>query len=427
MNRKRTVAAAVLAAAVITGGLTGCSGNSNNGSSGGVTTINWWTRLGDGQKELAKEFNSTHKNIQVKVTQISDDQYVNKVGTGVKSSNGPDVLDFDVANAPLFAATGVLSDISDKVNKLSYKDDLNAGMAKLAQYDNKWYSLPFNGGPSFILYNKTLFQKAGLDPNTAPTTWADIEKDAKAVRALGGDTYGWDIPGACGGGLSFTVNPFIWASGGDTLTKAGSNQKTTYASEPAVADTFNFYKKLWDDGVVAPRAQTTDCATWGQEWQAGKVGMIVSGAWMISPVEKLGDQVGYTAIPGENGGTSTFAGGNNDGIVSTSKKQDADWTFLSWLMEKDAQVMMAKSNGQAPVRSDIKVDTPLTTFQQTIGKSSNAPDSIASNALQLSASSPWLSAFQQIVFQGKDPKTVLKKADSDSAELLKQAYQQVGN
>ncbi|MEN0140044.1 MAG: sugar ABC transporter substrate-binding protein [Rhodococcus sp. (in: high G+C Gram-positive bacteria)] len=424
MITKRSLAGAVVAAALVAGGLTACSTGSG---SGGVTTINWWARVGDGQKELAKEFNATHKNIQVKITQLPDDQFVNKVGTGVRSGNGPDVIDFDVANAPLFAATGVLADISSKVDSLSYKDELNPGMMKLAKYNGKTYSVPFTAGPSFVLYNKTLFEKAGLDPNTPPKTWAEMEADAKKVRALGSDTYGFDIPGACGGGLSFTVQPYIWASGGQTLTAANAKQKTTYATSPEVARTFQLYQDMWKAGVVSPRAQTTDCATWGQEWEAGKVGMITSGAWMVAPTEKTGAKVGYFAIPSSDGsGTSTFAGGNNDGIAASSKKQEQAWTFLQWLMGAKAQKAMSASNGQAPVRSDVKVDNALVSFQQKIGEHSDAPDSIATNALQLSASSPWLTAFQEIVFQGKDVDTSLQKADSDSKNLIGQAYQQVG-
>ena len=115
---KRSLIAAALSAALVAGSLAGCTGGSG---SGGVTTLNWWTRIGDLQKQQIKEFNASHKNIQVKVTQISDDQYVNKVGTGVRSSHGPDVLDFDDANAPLFGATGVLANVTDKVNVLGFK------------------------------------------------------------------------------------------------------------------------------------------------------------------------------------------------------------------------------------------------------------------------------------------------------------------
>ncbi|MFF9100940.1 ABC transporter substrate-binding protein [Streptomyces rubrogriseus] len=424
MNKSRSLISAVLTATLAAAGLSACSSGSDDG---GVVTLNWWARIGDGQKELAEAFNATHDDIKIKLTQLPDDQYVNKVGTGVRSSNGPDVLDFDVANAPLFAANGVLADISSRVDSLPYKDSLNPGMAKVAAYDGKTYSVPFNAGPSFVLYNKTLFKKAGLDPNKPPKTWADIKNAATKVRALGKDIYGFDIPGACGGALSYTVQPFIWASGGTTMTEANSEQTTTYASSPQVAKTFGLYRDMWKAGVVSPRAETTDCATWGQEWQAGKVGMIVAGAWMVAPAEKSGAEVGYFPIFGENGGESTFAGGNNAGITTSSDNQDAAWTFVSWLLDKEQQLTMSKANGQAPVRSDINVeDTPLVALQQQVGEKSNAPDSIAANALQLSATSPWLSAFQQIVFQGKDTEKALKQADSASKDLIEQAYQQVG-
>ena len=45
--------------------------------------------------------------------------------------------------------------------------------------------VPFAGEGSFLLWNKGLFKKAGLDPEKGPQTWAEIKQSAKAVRALG--------------------------------------------------------------------------------------------------------------------------------------------------------------------------------------------------------------------------------------------------
>ena len=427
----RKLAVAAVAGALMVGTLAGCSSSGGGGEDeGGVTTINWWTRDGEGQKTLTEAFNESHEDIQVKLTQLPFDQFVSKVGTGVRGSNGPDVLDFDVADSPLFAATGVLADITDQVDGLDFKDALNPGMLTLGTYQDKVYSVPFNAGPSFMLYNKTLFEQAGLDPETPPSTWDEIKTAATAVAALGDDVYGFDIPGACGGGLSFTAQPYIWASGGETMTDPGPDQVTTYAESPEVAATFNFYKEMWDGGLVSPAAKTTDCATWGTEWRAGKVGIITAGAWMIEWAEESGAEVGYFPIPGQDGGISTFAGGNNDGIVASSEKQDAAWEFLTWLMSEEAQLTMSESNGSAPGRSDIITDAyseehPLVAFQTEIGEESNGPNSIATTALQLSASSPWLVAFQQIVFEGADPQSTLETADAESAKLIEQAYSQV--
>ncbi|TFC07145.1 MULTISPECIES: ABC transporter substrate-binding protein [Cryobacterium] len=427
-SRNRKLIALGLGTALLAGALSGCSGGS---SSSGVTTINWWTRVGDDRAAFAKKFNDTHTDVQVKVTQVSDDQYVNKVGTGVRSNNGPDVLDFDVANSPLFAATGVLADVSDKVNGLDFARDLNPGMSKLGTYDNKTYSVPFIAGPSILLYNKTLFKKAGIQTDTPPATWAGIEEDAKKVRALGDDIYGFDIPGACGGCLSFAAQPLIWASGGTTMTAASPDQTTTYSTSPQVADSLKFYQKLWQDGVVNPAGQTEAGATWGADWNAGKVGILLAGSWLVSPAEKGGSEVGYGPIPNADGSNfSTFAGGDNIGVIASSKNPDAAWEFASWLLDKDQQASIADT-GSSPVRSDLltadfAAKYPLVALQLQVSAKSDAPDSMATNALQLSATSPWLAAFQSIVYNGADVNATLTKADADSAPLIKQAYEQAG-
>jgi multiple sugar transport system substrate-binding protein len=426
IRTRKTTASVVLAAAVAGIALTGCSTGSDTGD---VTTINWWTRVGDHQAELAEQFNASQSAIRVVTTQVPDDQYVNKVGTGIRSEEGPDLLDFDVANGPLFAATGILADLGDRTGDLSFADQLNPGMVSLGEYDDATYSLPFTAGPSVMLYNKTLFEQAGLDPEAAPSSWAEIKTAARAVRALGGDTYGIDIPGACGGCLSFAVQPLIWANGGQTMTEASPDQETEYGTNPDVASAFSFYRDLWESGVASPAGQTEAGASWGQDFEAGKVGMILAGTWMKPAAEEAGFEIGVAPIPGETGGYATFAGGDNIGITASSDAPDAAWEFAQWLLE-DAQQNTIASSGLVPVRADVVTEAfaaeyPDLALQVRISDESDAPNSIATNALQLSASSPWLSAFQSVVFEGEDPATVLEDADADSRSLIEQAYDQV--
>ena len=397
-------------------------------SASGTTSLAWWARVQPVHKDEVKEFNTSHPNIQVTLTEVPDDQFVNKVGTGVRSTSGPDVLEFDVANGPLFAATGVLGDITERVNALDYKDALDPGMGKLGRYGDKTFSVPSMAGPSILLYNRDLFKQAGL-PDKAPTTWQEIMDDAKKIHALGKDIYGFDIPGACGGCLAFTAQPLIWASGGQTMTDASPDQKTTYATSPQVADAFNFYHDMWKAGVANPAGQTQAGATWGQDFTAGKLGILLAGAWLIPAAEKAGHHVGVGPIPGKSGDFATFAGGNNIGVTSRTKKADVAWTFIQWLLEKEQQQKRAAA-GNVPVRGDALTDAmaakyPEIAAQLDVSKKSNGPDSIATNALQLSATSPWLAAFQSIVFQDKDAATALAKADDDSRKLIQQAYAQV--
>ncbi|MEI4600248.1 extracellular solute-binding protein, partial [Klebsiella pneumoniae] len=46
-------------------------------------------------------------------------------------------------------------------------------------------SFPFNSSTPIFYYNKTLFKKAGLDPEKAPKTWPEVAEAGKKLRAAG--------------------------------------------------------------------------------------------------------------------------------------------------------------------------------------------------------------------------------------------------
>ena len=47
------------------------------------------------------------------------------------------------------------------------------------------YGIPTGNYSLGLVYNKTLFKQAGLNPNDPPTTWAQVEQDAIAITKLG--------------------------------------------------------------------------------------------------------------------------------------------------------------------------------------------------------------------------------------------------
>ena len=61
--------------------------------------------------------------------------------------------------------------------------------------DGELYCMPFNSSTAMLYYNKDMFEAAGLDPNSPPTTWAEIEEYSKTIMeagvAEGGFSMGW--------------------------------------------------------------------------------------------------------------------------------------------------------------------------------------------------------------------------------------------
>lgn len=113
-----------------------------------------------------------------------------------------------------------MTDISAKARALPFFSQLSPSHVRLSTYQSKIYALPFSAESSFLLYNKDLFKKAGLDPDKPPKTWAEIEQYAAKIRALGPGTYGFYFSGSCGGCNIFTFMPYTWASGGDIFNEA---------------------------------------------------------------------------------------------------------------------------------------------------------------------------------------------------------------
>jgi sn-glycerol 3-phosphate transport system substrate-binding protein len=51
--------------------------------------------------------------------------------------------------------------------------------------DGRQMSLPFNSSTAVMFWNKDHFRRAGLDPNTPPQTWQEVEAAARKLKAAG--------------------------------------------------------------------------------------------------------------------------------------------------------------------------------------------------------------------------------------------------
>lgn len=60
-----------------------------------------------------------------------------------------------------------------------YGDTL--GVQNINTYEGKTYSLPAYGNNYRLIYNRDIFRKAGLDPDTPPTTMEELREDARII------------------------------------------------------------------------------------------------------------------------------------------------------------------------------------------------------------------------------------------------------
>jgi multiple sugar transport system substrate-binding protein len=412
----------MLAAVLLAGA---CSGS--GGGSSGTTTLTLWAR--DSEKtfigQIVDQFNQSHKDIHVNVTIIpANDPFVQKLGTATANGSGPDIVSIDLVFVPYFAKTGALRDITSKAKGLSYLSGFDSAHMRLANYNGKMYALPFTAESSVVFYNKTLFQRAGLDPAKPPTTWAELEAAAVKIRGLGGNNYGYVWPGANGGASIFELAPFVWASGGEVVGGT-PGQSVPMFNSPAVTDMLTFMHNMAQEGVIPPSASTDTTSNSLTAFQSGTVGMCPAGAFFIPQLQssKTFDW-GVFPIPGKTGGYSSFAGGDEIAVGSDTKSPDAAWTFVQWATDRTAQETMAKL-GVMPVRVDLAptIYTPqnpaYSIFIQAL-QQGHTVDSTVENALINDNNGPWATMIHDAIFNGNI------KATQDTAQTKAQAIVAAG-
>lgn len=415
--RSRARSAALIAglatAALLLAACSGGSGATDTPSTSAGPTGNGpatlWVRSADEalDQKLVDGWNADHPDQAITMVTIPDAEYVQKLLQAVRSDDAPDIAVLDIANAAALTSEGVLMDVTSQVDALSYSDQLAPAAINVCTVDGKVYCLPHQLDISLLYYNKTLFERAGLDPNSPPTTSAEVEADAAAIRALGGDTYGYYFAGNCAGCNAYTTLPMIWANGGDILADSGA---TATVDDPAVIGALDSLKTMWDAGSIPAAARDETGATWINSFQSGQIGMIGLGSFGIAVfgADPTLDY-GITAIPGVDGGTSAFLGGDVAGVTATAKNATTAWDFLDWTMSDEVQEGIVAATNLV-VRSDLTDNA--TTAANPMLQQANELISIAQvpvtpkyNALFIDTASPFLQLIRDYVFAG-DPAAV---------------------
>lgn len=414
ITRHRAVlraAAAAVAAGMIVGGLAACAPSETGDSAAPISgdgtddgaTLTLWTRapLERQAKLLVEAYNSSHEN-QVELTVVPNDDYVAKVGAAAGSGGLPDLFAADIVYVPNWVEQGLFADLTDQIDGLDYKDQINKGHLSAGTLDGKSYVLPFVLDLSMLMWNKELFSEAGLDPDKAPATLDEFAEAATKVQALNEpDTYGTATGLNCGGCLVFTWFPSIWASGDQVMNEDGTESLLDGDSAQKVYET---WKGLEDAGAVLPSSTDEAGPTWTAAFSEGKVGVMPFPATLLP---SLGFDAGVAGIPGVDGGESTFVGGDGIGVSKDSKKAAQAWNFLSWMMSEDAQVGVLAKDGNAISRGDLAnnefaaEDPRMITINEVAAKGSTP---VARNFQQAfnAPGSPWLTLIRNAVLKGSD-------------------------
>lgn len=353
---------ASLAVATVVGVLSGCAGAGGTGTTGPVTLK--MVAINNAQIEdlnsLKKEFEKEHDNIKIDIVQMEEVDLRDTLTKDIATGSGQwDLATVGALELPLWAANGWLVDVTPLAEETEGYDldDIIEPVREMLSVDGKLYGIPIFGEGVFTMYNKELFEQAGLTMPDNPT-WPQIAELAAQLDT--GDQAGICLRGkpAWGDMLTQMAN-VIHAYGGNFYDEDWNQTLDSPESLAGIEFYINLVKEHGQPDPVS--AGFPECFNlFAHNKAAIWVDATAAAGNLESPeLSDVAGKVGYVPAPTNVPGTTPSIWSWNLAIPATSQHQDEAWEFLSWATSKEYVQLAGETFGW----TRVPVGTRTSTFE----------------------------------------------------------------
>ncbi|MCW2763028.1 MAG: sugar transporter substrate-binding protein [Marmoricola sp.] len=334
INRRRglTALATIASLAVLT---TACGSDEGGSSSDGKVTITveGW-RPGDEQgtidavKKQAAAF--TKENPDIVVKPVEWEWSAETFATQLAGGTLPTSFRVPFTDTKGLAERKQIADVTKYVNELPYAKEFNPSvLAATKGTDGKIYGLPTDVYGVGLHYNRALFEKAGLDPDSPPTTWAEVRTSAKAIaKATGQAGYVQMSSNNTGGWMLTTLT---YALGGRIENEDGT--EATVDNEATAEGLQMLQDMRWEDESMG-RNTNFEWGTINEAFAAGKVGMYMSGSdiynALVTTNQVDSDTYGLAVLPISDSTDAGILGGGSVAAVSAKATPEEMKAAVQW-------------------------------------------------------------------------------------------------
>ncbi|HEY6014631.1 MAG TPA: extracellular solute-binding protein, partial [Candidatus Limnocylindrales bacterium] len=326
----------------------------------GGTVVRWFIGLGAGtqpaqigpEQAFITAFNNSQKDVYIQYEIVDNTQASNILKTEIAAGNAPDIIGpVGVEGLNLFQDQ--LLDLKPLVDSTGYKatgvDQSLVDFFNSLGQNGSTVGLPFAVYPSFIFYNKDLFDEAGLP--TPPTKVGDLYDgkpwDLDALRTLSMkltvDKNGKDATQA-----GFDPNNIVqWGFEAQYMDNYNLRAESAFFGAGALQDSSGkavipdymaqaakwYNDGVWKDHFIPTANQvTSDLLSGGSEFASGNVAIDEGHTWFtccVTPsAPKKPFKFGFAVQPTVNGKITSPLHADTFSILKTTKVPDAAFKAL---------------------------------------------------------------------------------------------------
>ncbi|OOC61802.1 ABC transporter substrate-binding protein [Paenibacillus ihbetae] len=288
-------------------------------------------------EKLIASFEEKYPHVTVKYTSVPPGEYSQKMTTLISSGKVPDVFYVGGPEFFRFAEAGTLLNIQSYLDQTTLFKPDNVWKQAMDRYRfdgskvgaGDLYGLPKDVGPWAFVYNKDLFDQAGVAPPSAKAgewTWDDMLEAAKKLTV---DNNGDGKPEQYGVG-AYSLESAVWANGGEYIDY---DTGTVKVNEPAFYEAMQFVADLNLKHKVSPNQEAEQAMNAYTRFINGQLAMFAMGPWDQPAFWELPfnwDIAAWPASP-NTGQTATWLGSMGFAVSAKSKHPQEAFDLAAFL------------------------------------------------------------------------------------------------
>jgi multiple sugar transport system substrate-binding protein len=328
--------------------LAGCGKKDAAGSGGEQTTISFLVMCGEQEfntwTKCVDLFMEKNPNIKVTMENVPGDWegYGQKLMTLIAAGTPPDTGRLASLQMPQYSAMGQIVELTNYISRDINMAEYDANVFEQAKVNGGQYGLPVGVYTLVVLYNKTLFDEAGIPyPSTDwDNAWTLDEFKTIARRLTKGEgpnkQYGFYA------NLSLErCNSFYYSAGGDVFS---DDHTVCTLDQPPMISTYTWLTEMIREGYAPNMLQSARAPPNDQLFMTNKLGMYLEGEWQIpvyTEAMEEGLRWGVAPIPRDTAGSKTVLFLDDYVIFNSSRYKDESWNLISFLIGPEAEEIIA--------------------------------------------------------------------------------------
>lgn len=282
-------------------------------------------------KPILSDFEKENPEIKIDFMHIPQN-YFQKIHLLFASNTAPDVIFINNLYLPIYANANLLEELTVNQNDF-YPQALEA-----LSWNGKLYAIPRDVSNLVVFYNKDLFDRKNITYPASEWNFDDFLKTAQKLTDK--NTFG----------ISFEEDPlfylpYLMSNGGGILPSEIEKKGSQYG--------LNFYADLRKKYHVAPLKSESASATMAQMFLQQKLGMYISGRWMVPKLRNEADfDWDVTQFPKGTNGSIVQLDASGWAIAKSSKHKEEAQKLVNYLASSQNSEKFATSGLIVPARKD---------------------------------------------------------------------------